>query len=46
MSHTGEIKKVYSTNEKNIDVSNLQTGIYILNVKTEKGIVTEKIIKQ
>lgn len=39
-------QKVYSTNEKNIDVSNLQTGIYILNVKTEKGIVTEKIIKQ
>ncbi len=32
--------------EQNIDISNLQSGIYFLNIETEKGIFTAKLIKE
>jgi hypothetical protein len=31
--------------EQTIDLSNYQTGIYFLNLKNSKGVVTKKIIK-
>lgn len=37
---------ILSSNLKNINMSKLSTGIYILKIETEKGIATEKIIRQ
>ncbi len=39
-------KEVLSTKEKNIVISNLQEGIYFMQVKTKEGIATKKIIIQ
>jgi len=39
-------RTIYSSNTKKIDIENLSKGIYILNITTENGIATEKIIKQ
>lgn len=42
-------KSVLKTTAKNfqtIDVSKLPKGVYILNIKTEKGLVSKKIIKE
>lgn len=33
-------------NEKEVNVSNLQTGMYILSVDTSKGLIKEKFIKE
>lgn len=33
------------TNQNNIDINNFQNGIYILQISTDKGIITKKIIK-
>ncbi len=42
-------KEIYSTEEKaeymKLDISNLQKGIYFINISTEKGKIVEKIIK-
>lgn len=37
---------VLISKSKNINISELSSGIYILNIETEKGIATKKIIKQ
>jgi hypothetical protein len=39
-------KEMISTQEKIIDVSNLQNGIYFMSVKTNEGILTKKLIIQ
>jgi hypothetical protein len=39
-------KTVFENIEKEIDLSMLESGIYILSAKTSKGISTQKIVKQ
>lgn len=39
-------KKVSSSDKKQINISNLPTGVYILNIKTDKQSVSKKIVKQ
>jgi uncharacterized repeat protein (TIGR03803 family) len=40
------IKTIFATgNKTNIDVSALQTGVYVVEVKTEKGIAVQKFVK-
>jgi hypothetical protein len=39
-------KEVIITQEKEIDVSNLQQGVYFLSIKTSSGALTKKIIVQ
>ena len=39
-------KEIISTKEKKIDVSNLQNGIYFINVKKGEAVFTKKIIVQ
>jgi len=39
-------KEMIRTKEKEIDVSNLQEGIYFARVKTSEGILSKKIIIQ
>jgi len=39
-------QKLFSTHENNIDLSNYKTGIYILEVETDKGKTIKKIILQ
>jgi len=39
-------KQIIVSKHKNIDVSELQKGIYLLKINTDKGSVIEKIIKQ
>ncbi len=39
-------KKIFESKSKTIDVSGLQSGIYLLKINTENGILTQKIIKQ
>ncbi len=39
-------KEMINTTEKEIDVSNLQVGIYFMQVKTSEGIFTKKVIIQ
>lgn len=34
-----------STSQKQLDISNLATGVYLLKINTDKGIITKKIIK-
>ena len=38
--------EVISTKEKNIDISNLQNGVYFLSVKTAEGVLSKKVIVQ
>ena len=38
--------QILSTNQKNIDVSNISNGVYFLNIKTNQGLATKKIIIQ
>ena len=41
------VKTLYVTNAKTtVDISNLPTGIYIVKIKSEKGIFVKKLIKQ
>ncbi len=44
----GQLIKIYTTtgNKINIDVSSLTSGVYILQVRTEKGIEVKKFIKE
>ncbi len=39
-------KEIINTQKKEVDVSNLQDGIYFLSVKTSSGVLTKKIIVQ
>ena len=39
-------KEIISTKQKNVDVSSLQEGVYFVEIKTNDGIVTKKIIVQ
>jgi len=39
-------KQILNSKDKNIDVSGLQSGIYLLKINTNQGSLTEKIIKQ
>ena len=39
-------RKVYSTNQLQVDMSNLSNGNYILHVKTENNVQSFKILKQ
>ncbi|MGL5234472.1 MAG: S8/S53 family peptidase [Empedobacter falsenii] len=41
---TGE--KVLSSDKKQINISNLPTGVYIINIKTDKQSISKKIVKQ
>ncbi|MBL4706710.1 MAG: T9SS type A sorting domain-containing protein, partial [Flavobacteriales bacterium] len=43
---TGKVVKNPTLNTNSIDVSNLPTGVYFLQVLTQKGTVTKKFIKQ
>jgi hypothetical protein len=38
--------EVISTQAKEIDVSNLSNGVYFLNVKTEAGVLSKKVVVQ
>ena len=35
-----------NSKEKKIDLSNLQTGVYVVNVKTKQHIHSKKIVKK
>jgi hypothetical protein len=37
---------LFETLEKNIDFSNLSSGVYFLKIETNQGIITKKIIKE
>lgn len=41
-------KTVYQSNKnlRQIDITNLRTGVYLLNLRTDKGSVTYKIVKE
>ena len=39
-------KLMVNSKEKKIDLSNLQTGVYVVNVKTKQGIHSKKIVKK
>ena len=45
-SVTGQLVQNYKVVEDKIDVSNLSNGIYFIKLTTEKGVVTQKFIKQ
>lgn len=45
-SITGALVKSISNNVENIDVSNLNTGSYVVKVTTDEGSFTQKIIKK
>jgi len=38
--------KIVGANETTLDISNLQKGNYLLKINTDKGVVSEKIIKE
>lgn len=46
LSAQGALIKQYGSNQKQIDVSDLSPGIYMLEVTTELGLVKRRIIKQ
>lgn len=47
IDHTGRIVKTITANHVNsINVTAIETGVYILKVSTEKGISTKKFLKQ
>ncbi|WP_413532799.1 S8 family peptidase [Empedobacter brevis] len=39
-------KQVASTDKKQINVSNLPVGVYVINIKTDKQTISKKIVKQ
>jgi hypothetical protein len=39
-------RQVYETTETIFDISHLPTGVYFVQIKTETGIITQKVIKQ
>lgn len=43
---TGQLVKSFQVKEQKLNVSNLSTGIYILNIKTSAGVQQQKIIKK
>jgi hypothetical protein len=45
-SSTGILMGTVTKYEDGIDVSHLHSGFYILNVKTDKGMMTHKFIKE
>lgn len=46
INNTGEIVKTIRENTKNIDISGFISGVYFLQIKTNKGIILQKIIKK
>lgn len=42
----GRVVKIFSKNEKTLNVSGLPSSVYFLNIQAEEGSVTEKIIIQ
>ena len=42
----GKLVKTYTTVDNTINVSDLSDGIYMLNIKTEEGLVVRKIVKE
>ena len=43
---SGEVVKTITENTNSIDVSNLTNGIYLLQIKTDNGLVSKKFIKK
>ncbi|MDR0205726.1 MAG: T9SS type A sorting domain-containing protein [Bacteroidales bacterium] len=41
----GKKQKIESREQNEIDITNLQAGIYFIKIKTEKGTISKKIIK-
>ena len=39
-------EQLFSSSEKDVDISNLNRGVYFAKVKTEKGIIIHRIVKQ
>ncbi|MFC3157888.1 T9SS type A sorting domain-containing protein [Chryseobacterium arachidis] len=46
INNSGEVVKTVKGNSKNLDVSNLNSGTYFVQIKTDKEIITQKIIKK
>jgi pectate lyase len=46
INNTGEIVKTIRGNNKTIDISNLTSGTYFVQIKTNKEIIHQKIIKK
>jgi hypothetical protein len=42
---TGNVMIEDNLNNKQIDISNLVSGLYIVNIKTDKGVYRKKILK-
>lgn len=45
-NNTGKIVKEIKGNVKTIDISHLNSGIYFLSIKTNKGIINQTVIKK
>ena len=46
MDITGrEVKNITASNVVNVNISDLQSGYYILNIKTTEGVISSKLIK-
>ena len=45
-NYSGQLIKTKHDNYESIDISQLDSGVYIMNIYTELGIVNKKIIKQ
>jgi hypothetical protein len=42
---TGKQVKIFKSFSKSLDISSLSTGIYILKIDTNKGVVSKKVLK-
>jgi len=40
---SGKVVKMYKTTNRQLDVSGVSSGIYLLNIQTDKGRIHEKI---
>jgi protein subunit release factor A len=43
MSANGQM--ITRTTEKTVDLTNLPSGVYFLNIETDNGVITKKILK-
>jgi hypothetical protein len=47
MDITGrEVKNITANNVVNVNISDLQSGYYILNIQTTEGVISSKLIKK